>query len=401
MNIPIKQSITWMTLMLLSVASANAQNVLSGLDVLEQNQFVELKGQRVGLITNHTGRNCEGVGIVELFDTSAEVDLVALFSPEHGFEGKLDVAKIDDASDQTTGLKIYSLYGKTRKPTAEMLADVDTLVFDIQDIGTRFYTYISTMGEAMNAAAEHSKRFVVLDRPNPIGGFEVAGPMLDAGKESFVGFHSLPVRHGMTAGELARMFRKELGLDVELVVVKCSGWKRRQLWNQTGLTWVNPSPNMRCLTQAMLYPGIGLMEMTNVSVGRGTDTPFEVLGAPWMDGRQLAAELNARRIPGVSFVPIQFTPDSSRFDGQLCGGINIVMTEWNEFEPLRTGFEVATAVRKLHCEDWMSDAYLRLLGNQAVLDAVQSGKSVAKVLDVANDGVDEFRTRRAVHLLYD
>ena len=400
MSIPIRLSIIWLTSILLA-ASANAQNVCTGLDVLEQNQFLELKGQRVGLITNHTGRNREGAGIVKLFDASTHVDLVALFSPEHGFEGKLDVAKIDDASDQTTGLKIYSLYGKTRKPTAEMLADVDTLVFDIQDIGTRFYTYISTMGEAMNAAAEHGKRFVVLDRPNPIGGLEIAGPMLDAGRESFVGFHSLPVRHGMTAGELARMFRGELGLDVELVVVKCSGWQRRQLWNQTGLTWVNPSPNMRCLTQAMLYPGIGLMEMTNVSVGRGTDTPFEVLGAPWMDGRQLAAELNARRIPGVSFVPIEFTPDSSKFDGQLCDGINIVVTEWNEFEPLRTGFEVATAVRKLYSEHWKSDAYLRLLGNQAVLHAVQSGKSAAEVLDVANEGVDEFRTRRAAHLLYD
>jgi uncharacterized protein YbbC (DUF1343 family) len=265
------------------------------------------------------------------------VQLAALFSPEHGFEGKLDVSKIGDTKDVSTGLKVHSLYGETRRPTAEMLADIDTVVFDIQDIGARFYTYVSTMGEAMQAAAESKKRFVVLDRPNPIGGIAVAGPMLDRGKESFVGFHRLPVRHGMTIGELARLFKAELKLDLELEVIACEGWQRGDLWDATGLAWINPSPNMRSLTQALLYPGIGLLETTNLSVGRGTDTPFEVIGAPWLDGRKLAAALASRNIPGVTFVPVAFTPASSKFAEKPCGGVNIIITDRERFEPLRTG----------------------------------------------------------------
>ncbi|MGE3780787.1 MAG: exo-beta-N-acetylmuramidase NamZ domain-containing protein, partial [Pirellulaceae bacterium] len=269
-------------------ASAPAAPVLTGIDVLARDGFRQLAGRRVGLITNHTGRSHDGQSTVERFHASTTTKLVSLFSPEHGFAGALDVARISDSRDERTGLVIHSLYGETRRPTAAMLADIDTLVFDIQDIGCRFYTYVSTMGEAMQAAAEHGKRFVVLDRPNPINGLDVAGPMLDPGEESFVGFHRLPVRHGMTVGELARLIRDERKIDVELDVIACEGWRRADYYDATGLTWINPSPNMRSLTQALLYPGVGLLETTNLSVGRGTDTPFQVVGAPWLDGVRLA-----------------------------------------------------------------------------------------------------------------
>ncbi len=255
-----------------------AAPVLTGIDVLERDHFRALKGQRLGLITNHTGRNRKGTSTVQILRSSNEVELKILFSPEHGFEGKLDTEKVGDSKDKTTGLKIFSLYGESRRPTAEMLSDIDTIVFDIQDIGTRFYTYISTMGEAMLAAAEHKRKFVVLDRPNPINGIDVSGPMLDPKAESFVGFHHIPVRHGMTIGELAKMFRDELKLDLDLQIIPCEGWKRRDHWERTGLVWINPSPNMRSLNQALLYPGIGLLETTNLSVGRGTDTPLSKSG---------------------------------------------------------------------------------------------------------------------------
>ena len=260
--------------------SAYNNRTQTGIDVLEASQFAQLKGLRIGLITNHTGINQLGTSTVEVLHSAPQVQLKALFSPEHGFAGQLDQAIVADAQDTQTGLKIYSLYNETRRPTAEMLADLDALVFDIQDIGTRFYTYISTMGEAMHAAADQKIKFYVLDRPNPINGLDVEGPILDDGRQSFVGFHTLSVRHGMTVGELAQMIRDEQNIDVDLTVVAMRDWQRSQYFEGTGLLWVNPSPNMRSLTEAILYPGIGLLETTNLSVGRGTDTPFEVIGAP-------------------------------------------------------------------------------------------------------------------------
>ncbi|MEX2142270.1 MAG: DUF1343 domain-containing protein [Pirellulales bacterium] len=383
-----------------SAADSPAAVVLTGIDVLEKGHFKPLAGQRVGLITNHTGRNRNGKSTAQLLQEAPNVELVALFSPEHGFEGKLDSAKITDMQDLQTGLNVYSLYGDTRRPTASMLKEIDTLVFDIQDIGVRFYTYISTMGEAMQAAAEHRKRFVVLDRPNPINGVDVAGPMLDKGRESFVAFHRLPVRHGMTTGELARYFKQELKLNLDLEVIACEGWERKDAWDATGLVWVNPSPNMRSLTQAWLYPGVGLLETTNVSVGRGTDTPFEVIGAPWLDGRRLAADLRRRSIRGASFVAIEFTPASSRFAGQKCGGVNIIITDWRQFEPLRTGFEIAAALRRLYPDAWEAEGYLRLLGNRRTLEALLSRKSADEMKAVADEGVQEFLERRSRALLY-
>ncbi len=382
-------------------AQPSIGEVRYGIDVLQSQNFRSIANQRVGLITNHTGRNVDGRSTVDILTTAGNVSLTTIFSPEHGIEGKLDVPKIDSSKDAKTGIPVLSLYGETRRPTAEMLAEVDTLVFDIQDIGARFYTYISTMGEAMEAAAQAKKRFVVLDRPNPLGGFVVDGPMLDSGKESFVGYHRLPVQHGMTIGEIAQLIRAERKLDLELEVIRCEGWKRHLTWDATGLTWINPSPNMRSLTQAFLYPGIGLLETTNVSVGRGTDTPFEVLGAPWIEGRDMARLLNARKIPGVSFVPIVFAPSASQFSKESCGGINIVITNRRDFSPVRVGLEIATCLRTLYPKDWDTKNFNRLLGNDLVFESIVSGAEMEATLNESLEGVSEFRVKRQQYLIYD
>ncbi len=384
------------------VGSQNERSpTLLGLDVLLRDDFRQLAGLRVGLITNHTGRSSSGMSTAALLHRAANVKLVALFSPEHGFEGALDTERISDATDTGTGLKIHSLYGETRRPTAAMLAGVDAIVFDIQDIGTRFYTYISTMGEAMQAASEHGKKFIVLDRPNPINGIDVAGPMLDPGRETFVAFHNVPVRHGMTIGELAMLLRAELNLQLDLEVIACEGWRRTDFWDDTGLLWINPSPNMRSLTQALLYPGIGLLETTNVSVGRGTDTPFEVVGAPWIEGRKLARALNAMPAKGVCFVPVEFTPKSSKFENEKCGGVNIVITDRQHFEPLSVGFSLARALREIYADDWKTDSYLRLLGHEATHTAVVGAKTMVEIRDAASLGVGDFMRRREKYLIYE
>ena len=382
-------------------ASSEPEGVLSGFDVLQRDGFAQLSGGRVGLITNHTGINRHGESIAKLLQESSQVELVALFSPEHGFEGTLDQAKINDARDDATGLQIFSLYGKTRRPTAESLSGIDVLVFDIQDIGTRFYTYISTMGGAMRAAAEHGVRFVVLDRPNPIGGSVVQGPVLDEGSESFVGFQRIAVRHGMTTGELAMMFRDELKLDLDLTVVRMEGWQRSMMYDATGLLWVNPSPNMRNLTQAILYPGIGLLETTNLSVGRGTDTPFEVVGAPWIDAVTLARDLNVRGLPGVRFVPIRFTPESNKYEGESCGGVNSIVTHREAFDPLRTGLTVAVALRSLYRDDWDTTSLNRLLSSKKTAAGLLSGESVETMQAEYQSELAAFKQRRLKYLLYD
>jgi uncharacterized protein YbbC (DUF1343 family) len=376
------------------------RTVLTGLDVLQRENFQQLAGKKVGLITNHTGRNGQGIGIVPLFAEAKNFELVALFSPEHGFEGKLDIEKVGDSQDSKTGLKVHSLYGETRKPTEEMLSSVDTVVFDIQDIGTRFYTYVSTMGEAMKAAAQYKKSFVVLDRPNPINGMDVSGPMLDAGSESFVAFHRMPVRHGMTVGELAKLFREELKLDLDLTVIACEGWKRSDFWDATGLIWVNPSPNMRSPKQALIYPGIGLLETTNISVGRGTDTPFEWIGAPWIKHRELADWLNEQGLPGVVFVPVEFTPTTSKYEKQLCRGIQFDVTDRKDFDSVRTGLVVGVGLRTLHGGEWETKSLNRLLGSKAMTDAILAKKSWLDLQSIATDGLFEFRKLRDKHLLY-
>lgn len=373
--------------------------VLTGIDVLVRDRFAPLAGRRVGLITNHTGLDRRGRSTIDLLYNAGNLKLVKLFSPEHGIRGVLD-SRVSDSVDEKTGLHIYSLYGETRRPTVEMLKDIDTLVFDIQDIGARFYTYITTLGYAMEEAAKHGIKVVVLDRPNPINGVDTEGPPLEKGLESFTGYHQLPVRHGMTVGELARMFNDERKIGADLTVIKLEDWRREQWLDSTGLTWVNPSPNMRSLTQATLYPGIGLLETTNLSVGRGTDTPFEVIGAPWIDGQALAAALNARRIPGARFVPIRFTPRSSVFANEACGGINIIITNRSVFKPVACGIEIACQLRKLYPDNWKIDNYIRLLANRAVFEDLRSGKSSAEIISSWDSALNEFRNRRQKYLLY-
>lgn len=374
--------------------------VLTGIDVLQRDGFRALQGRRVGLITNHTGVNAKGIGTAKVLKDAPGVTLVALFSPEHGPQGQLDVANIQDTRDPATGLLVHSLYGKTRKPTPEMLRGIDTLAFDVQDIGARFYTYVSTMGYAMQAAAEHKLRFVVLDRPNPINGRDVAGPVLDPGRESFVAFHRLSVRHGMTVAELATMFNSELKLGLDLHVVRVEGWQRKDYFDATGLRWINPSPNMRSLSAAILYPGVGLLETTNLSVGRGTDTPFELFGAPWLDGKRLAEALNRAGLPGVRFDPEQFTPQSSKFARESCGGIRIKITDRGAIEPVRVGITIAHELRCSYRDRWDAKDYDRLLGNAAALEALLKGKSVAEIESTWQPGLQEFLQRRARFLLY-
>ncbi len=375
--------------------------VLTGIDVLGRDGFTALEGRRVGLITNHTGLDVRGRSTIRLLHEAPNVELVVLFSPEHGLEGRLDVPEIAHGEEADTGIRVYSLYGETRRPLPSMLEGIDTLVFDIQDIGARFYTYISTLGLAMEAAAEARLRFVVLDRPNPIGGDVVAGPVADAGRESFTAFHRLPVRHGMTVGELARLFRAERAPALDLEVIALENWRRGDFYDATGLRWVDPSPNMRSLAQALLYPGIGLLETTNLSVGRGTDTPFERFGAPWLDGVSFARELNGLGLPGVAFVPIEFTPDASTFAGERCGGVNVIVTGRDAFDPVRTGLEIALALRRSYPDDWDVDAYDRLLVHAATLDAVRNGRPFSEIEAAWQPALDDFYGRRAPHLLYD
>lgn len=371
-----------------------------GIDVLREDGFAHLAGKRVGLITNHTGLDSHGTSSVTLLHQAPEVKLSAIFSPEHGFLGKLDEDGIGDSIHEATGVPIYSLYGKTRKPTPEQLSELDVVVFDIQDVGARFYTYTSTMGLAMEAAAENGKEFIVLDRPNPINGICVEGPLLDEGSESFVGYHRIPVRHGMTLGELARMFAAERDLDIELTVVEMKGWRRRDYLFDTGLAWTNPSPNMRSLPAALLYPGIGLLETTNISVGRGTDAPFEIMGAPWIDGKALAARVNEAGIPGIESVAIRFTPTSSKFAGEECGGLRFVITDWHSFPSLEFGLVIACALQEMYVEQWESKSYIRLLGNRQVLDAIVGAQSAPEIMKAVEPQVEEFRSRRRPYEIY-
>jgi uncharacterized protein YbbC (DUF1343 family) len=388
-----------LTLPLLAAPLWAQDPVLTGLDRLAAEQFAPLRGRQVGLITNHTARSAAGRGIVDLLLAQDACTLKVLFSPEHGFEGALDQAKIDDAK-HGSGLSIRSLYGETRKPTAAMLDGLDTLVFDIQDIGCRFYTYISTMRHAMEAAAEHGLRFVVLDRPNPIGGLAVEGPVLEAGDESFVGAHTIPLRHGMTVGELALLMNAEREIGCDLQVLRCEGWRRAMLWDETGLIWTNPSPNMRNLNQALLYPGIGLVEFTNVSVGRGTDTPFEIVGAPWIDARRLAATLGERRLPGLCFVPVDFVPTSSKFADEVCHGVQILITERASVDPVRTGLSLAWALRRNHPDAWQLERFARLLAEPAAFATIRDGGYPEQAIGAWQAELDAFRARRAAHLLY-
>jgi len=382
-----------------SEPSAGTTNVRTGIDVLRARGFDELRGLRVALLTNHTGIAGDGASTIDILFRAPEVQLVALMSPEHGIRGILD-SSVPSTRDDATDLPIYSLYGETRRPTAEMLAGVDAVVVDLQDIGTRFYTYMTSMAYVLEEAAARRIKVIVLDRPNPIGGFKVEGPALEEAARGFTGyFPGMPIRHGLTMGELARLFNEENGIGADLTVVAMTGWSRELWFDQTALGWVNPSPNMRNLYAATLYPGLGAFEQTNISVGRGTDTPFEQIGAPWIDGVSLADALNARALAGVRFYPVRFTPTSSRFAGEACGGVFIVITDRDRVEPVRVGVEIASALVRLFRQDFQLDA-ARLLGSSADLGRIRNGDDPTAIAAAWLAGERRWRQRTARYLLY-
>jgi uncharacterized protein YbbC (DUF1343 family) len=373
--------------------------VLLGIDRCVQDNFALLKGKRVGLITNHSGRDSEGRSTLDLLYNANGVKLTALFGPEHGIRGIVD-EPVSDSHDSITGLPIYSLYGARTRPQPEQLRDVDVLVYDIQDIGVRFYTYISTLKYAMEAAAEAQIAFIVLDRPNPLSGQLIEGPLAEIDRLDFTACHPIPIRHGLTLGELATLYVQELELPLQLDIVRLEGWERKDYWDATNLIWINPSPNMRSLRQALLYPGIGLLEFTNLSVGRGTDTPFEWIGAPWIDARKLAATLNAASLPGVCFIPVQFQPSTRQYAGHTCFGVEIIVTHREVFRPVRTGLTIALALRQLFPEYWETKNYLRLLANQKVFNAIVQNAPKEEIFTLLETDEQAFRERIASCLLY-
>lgn len=374
-------------------------SVRSGLDVLAAEQFAPLAGKRVGIITNHSGRDASGRHVVELLQQAPNVKLVALFSPEHGLYGNVD-AKVASSIDPKTGLPVYSLYGKTLRPTPEMLQDIDALVFDIQDAGARFYTYITTLAYAMEGAAKNNIDFYVLDRPNPIDASQVQGPMLDRNIRSFTAYFPLPIRYGMTPGELALLFNYENHIGAKLHVIKMTGYQRASWYDETGLRWVNPSPNLRSLTQTALYPGVAVIEGANVSVGRGTASPFEIFGAPWIDGKKLANYLSQRKISGVRFLATNFTPLESPYVKQRCEGVRIVLSDRDELDAPALGVEITSALHKFYPKKFQLGDTLGMIGARSVLNAIRDGEDPRVIVSQWQDPLVEFKQLRAKYLLY-
>ena len=380
-------------------ASDGPDRVRPGIEVLAADGFAPLAGKRIGVITNHTGIDASGRSTLKLLLQAPGVKVRAIFSPEHGLSGALD-EKVASGKDPATGLPVYSLYGKTMRPTAEMLRGLDALVYDIQDVGARFYTYITTMAYAMEAAAGAGLDFYVLDRPDPITASMVQGPVLDPDLKSFIGYFPLPVRYGMTAGELARLFNKEKAIGAKLHVVPMDGYRREVWFDRTGLRWVNPSPNLRSLTQAILYPGVGMIESANVSVGRGTATPFEVIGAPWIAGERLARYLSQRRLPGVVFEPVTFTPAASPYTHQRCEGVRLKVADRAALDVAALGIELAAALYRLYPGKFLIDKTLGMIGSRQVLQAIKNGDDPRVIERRWQPGLDAFGRLRARYLLY-
>ena len=382
--------------------------VKTGLDVLEEHGFDVLKAvsgskKRIGLVTNQTGVDSSGKRTIDVLAAAPGVSLDAIFSPEHGVTGTLDTTDINNSKDAATGVPVYSVYGASdaaRRPPPDVLKNLDAVVFDIQDAGARFYTYETTLGYLLEAAAKAEIEVIVLDRPNPITGSFVQGPPTDSGRESFTNYWTVPVRHGMTTGELAKMFNAERGINAKLTVVPMEGWQRGDWFDSTGIEWVNPSPNLRSVTEAALYPGVALIEGSNVSVGRGTDTPFEVVGAPWVKSKEFASYLNARGIPGVRFVPVTFTPTASVYSGQACQGANIVLTDRNGFDAPELGIELAAALHKLYAPDFKIERMMPLLANQSVYDALVAGQDPRRIAADSQESVSAFVAVRKKYLIY-
>jgi uncharacterized protein YbbC (DUF1343 family)/CubicO group peptidase (beta-lactamase class C family) len=414
-----KEALRWVSITGYNEAQSAARrysvrngNVKSGIDVLEEHNFDILQGtaapgsvakRRIGLLTNQTGVDSQGRRTIDVLAQAPGVSLDVLFGPEHGATGTLDTINLSNSKDEATGIPIYNVYGGTdaaRRPALDVLKNLDAVVVDIQDAGARFYTYETTLGYFLEAAAKVGIEVIVLDRPDPITGSFVQGPVSDAGRENFTNYFAEPVRQGMTMGELAKMFNAERGLKAKLTVVPMEGWQRGDWFDSTGLAWVNPSPNLRSLTEATLYPGVALIEGTNVSVGRGTDTPFELVGAPWIKGRELAAYLNRRGIAGVRFVAVSFTPSASGYNGQSCEGVNIVLTDRNGFDGPELGIELASALRKFYPADFKSDRITELLVNQGVYDALVAGQDPRRIAQDWQQDLEKFQQMRQKYLIY-
>src|SRR6202050_5474296 len=386
--------------------------VSTGIDMLEQDDFAELTALaaknagalRVGLLTNQTGLDAHGLRTIDVLAHDAEeavpgLKLKLLFSPEHGINGALDKEGIQDSTDPSTGLPVISLYGEQRRPSPATLRSLDAVIIDLADAGVRFYTYETVVRYFLEAAGQTGTDIVVLDRPDPLGGGLVQGPLSDAGSESYVNVAPIPVRHGMTLGELARYFNGEYKLHAPLSVIAMNGWQRGDWFDATGLTWTNPSPNLRSLGEAILYPALGLIETTNISVGRGTDTPFEYVGAPWINSRALAQNLNARFLPGIRFVPVDFTPQAPYpYENQLCHGIELIVTDRNVLDTPELGLEIASALHKLYPEQEELSRIDTLLANQRVLEALISGRDPQRIAEDWQEFLGNFEVRRKPYL---
>jgi uncharacterized protein YbbC (DUF1343 family) len=379
--------------------SEHAARVLTGLDVLEGEKFAPLRGKHIGLITNHTGLDAQGRSNIDLLAHASGLQLVALFSPEHGLAGRNN-EKVASSKDPTTGLPVYSLYGDTRRPTDEMLQGIDALVFDIQGAGVRFYTYTVTMAYCIEEAAKRKIPFYVLDRPNPMGGDIVEGPMLDPDKTSFVAYYPLPVRYGLTIGELAQFFDAENHIGADLHVIPMRNWHRNYFFESTGIKWIPPSPALRTTKGSILYPGIEILQDSGVSVGRGTQAPFEVFGAPWMDGDAVAAALNERRLPGLRFESKSFIPIGGPHSGQRCNGVAIRVTDRFVVRCMRMGLEIAEILQKLYPKDFDSAKLVGLLGNSDTVEQIENAVPPEKIVSSWSDALKAFDQVRRKYFLY-
>jgi len=373
--------------------------VQTGLDVLESEKFASLRGKHVGLITNHTGVDFQGRSTVELLAKAPGVQLVALFSPEHGIAGH-NIDKVSSSKDPSTGLPIYSLYGDQLRPTDDMLKDIDALVFDVQDAGVRFYTYTTTMAYCMEEAAKHGIAFYVLDRPNPLNGDILEGPMLDADKTSFVAYYPIPVRYALTIGELAQFYNSENHINADLRVIKMKYWHRNYFFESTGSRWIPPSPNLRTLKGSILYSGLEILQSAGVSVGRGTEAPFEEFGAPWLDGDDVAAELNAKNLPGLRFSNQPFIPVSGLYAGQRCGGVGVKVTDRAAVRSMRMGLEIAALLQKKYPQQFDSSKILQLIGNDQAVRDLQAGVSPEQIVRSWAAGLAAFDQVRRKYFLY-
>jgi uncharacterized protein YbbC (DUF1343 family) len=373
--------------------------VLTGIDALEELKFAPLRGKRIGLITNQTGVDGSGRRSIDVLAHARGVTLVAIFSPEHGVLG-LEDDRVASTTDAATGAPVFSLYGETRRPTPAVLKGIDALVFDIQDAGVRFYTFITTMAYSMEEAAKAHISFLVLDRPDPIDGVTLEGPVLDRDRLSFAGYFPLPVRYAMTLGELAQMFNAENKIGADLHVVTMKRWRRSERYADTGLEWIPPSPNLRTLNATLLYPGLEILQAGGISVGRGTSTPFETFGAPWIDADRFAAELNRRNIPGVRFATAHFTPTSAIYVGSVCGGVAISITDPDAVRSMTMGLEIASLLHKMYPEEFHLDKIIALLGSGSAIAGLQKGDSPEDIVAGWAPDLAAFRQMRQSYLLY-